>query len=112
MVRTDFLDVPVLARYTFGKGLRGYVFAGPSFDFRLNASTRFTGLGQSESQDISSQVKSFEFALAVGGGVELGPILLEARWSEGLTDLDAQPTGSNPPTLKTRTVLVLGGLRF
>jgi hypothetical protein len=50
-------------------------------------------------------------AQQVGGGVESGPVLLEGRWSEGLTNLDAQPT-SQSPTIKTRTFLVLGGLRF
>jgi len=50
--------------------------------------------------------------LVVGGGVELGPILLEARWSEGLTDLAENTSGETGPAVKTRTFLFLGGLRF
>jgi len=108
-VKTDFIDVPVLARYTFGKGVRGYVFGGPSFDFRVSAKIKATVLGSSEEEDISSSVKSFEFALVVGGGVEFGPILVEGRWSEGLTNIDAENEGQS---LKTRTFLFLGGFRF
>jgi hypothetical protein len=109
-VKLDFLDVPVLARYTVGKGIRGYVFAGPSFDFKLSAKVKSSGPGGVE-EDISSDVKTFEFAVVFGGGVELGPVLLEARWSEGLTNLDTA-SGGGSPSIKTRTFLVLGGLRF
>jgi hypothetical protein len=111
-VKTDFLDVPVLARYTVGKGVRGYVFGGPSFDFRMSAKVKTSVVGAGSEEDVSSEVKSFEFALVVGGGVEFGPILLEARWSEGLTDLAKNTTGETGPAIKTRTFLFLAGLRF
>jgi hypothetical protein len=110
-LKTDFIDVPVLARYTVGKGVRGYVFGGPSFDFKVSAKIKVAVLGASEEQDVSSDVKSFEFALVVGGGVEFGPVLLEARWSEGLTNLDKKET-SGGTSVKTRTYLFLAGLRF
>lgn len=111
-VKTDFLDVPILARYTIGKGVRGYVFGGPSFDFKMSAKIKASVLGASDETDISSDVKSFEFALVVGGGVEFGPILLEARWSEGLTDIAKDTSGDTGPSAKTRTFLFLGGIRF
>jgi Outer membrane protein beta-barrel domain len=107
--KSDYVDVPVLARYTFGKGIRGYVFAGPSFDFMLNTKVKTQLFGESGEQDVSEDVESFEFALVFGGGVELGPLLLEARWSEGLTNLAADTTEIN---IKTRTFLFLGGFRF
>ncbi len=110
--RTDFIDVPVLGRYTFGKGVRGYVFAGPSFDFRLNGNLKFTAIGISQEEDVSSELKTFEFALVFGGGVEFGPVLFEARWSEGLTDLNKQTTSTTEPALKTRAFLFLAGFRF
>jgi hypothetical protein len=109
-LKTDFVDVPVLGRYTFGRVVRGYVFAGPSFDFKVSAKVKSGGSGGTQ-DDIGSNLKSFEFALVAGGGVELGPILLEARWSEGLTDLYETPTAGSP-ALKTRTILFLGGFRF
>jgi hypothetical protein len=44
-----------------------------------------------------------------GGGVEFGPLLLEARWSEGLSNLNTDPA---EPELKSRTILFLVGFRF
>jgi len=111
-VETDFVDVPVLARYTFGQGgARGYVFAGPSFDFKVNAKAKASVMGEAEEEDLDDEVESFEFALVFGGGVEFGPVLLEARWSEGLTNLAKEATADDPD-VKSRTFLVLGGIRF
>jgi hypothetical protein len=108
-IKAEYLDVPVLARYTFGKGVRGYVFGGPSFDFKLSAKTSVGFLGQTQEEDMSEDVEDFELALVFGGGVELGPILLEARWSEGLTNVAANETELD---VKTRTYLFLFGFRF
>jgi len=109
--KADYIDVPVLARYTFGKGLRGYVFAGPSFDFQLSTKVAASLLDQSGEQDVSEDVENFEFAMVFGGGIEVGPLLLEARWSEGLTNLAADAT-SEDPVIKSRTYLFLVGFRF
>ena len=111
-LKTDFVDVPILARYTFGKVVRGYLFAGPSFDFKVSAKVEMQALGQSEEEEISDDVESFEFALVFGGGVELGPLLVEGRWSEGLTDLAKESDGEGPTDIKTRTILFLAGFRF
>jgi Outer membrane protein beta-barrel domain len=107
--KADYVDIPVLARYTFGKGVRGYVFGGPSFDISMSAKMSVGVFGESDEEDISDEVESFEIALVFGGGIELGPILVEARWSEGLTNVAANDTGTS---LKTRTILLLGGIRF
>jgi len=49
--------------------------------------------------------------MVFGGGIEVGPLLLEARWSEGLTNLAADAT-SEDPVIKSRTYLFLVGFRF
>jgi len=111
-VEADFVDVPVLARYTFGQGgTRGYVFAGPSFDFKVNAKAKASAMGISEEEDLDDDTEDFEFALVFGGGVEFGPVLLEARWSEGLTNLAKGPE-ADTADVKSRTFLILGGIRF
>lgn len=110
--KADYLDVPILARYTFGKGLRGYVLAGPSLDFKLNAKVHTNILGESDDQDISEDVEDFEFAIVFGGGIEIGPLLLEARWSEGLTDIVKPDPDAPSGDIKTRTYLFLVGFRF
>jgi hypothetical protein len=111
-IKVDYLEIPVLARLTFGKGLRGYVFGGPSINFNMCATGETGFLGETEEEDISDEVESLEFAVVFGGGIEIGPVLFEGRWSEGLTDI-AKVTGDEPaPNLKTRTFMVLFGLRF
>lgn len=110
--KADYLDVPILARLTLGKGVRGYLFAGPSLDFRLNAKVGTSFLGESDDQDVSEDVESFEFAIVFGGGVEFGPLLLEARWSEGLTDVVKESPGESSADVTTRTYLFLVGFRF
>jgi hypothetical protein len=111
-LKTDFVDVPILARYTFGRGARGYVFAGPSFDFKASAKVKTNVIGVSEEEDIAEDVENFELALVFGGGVELGPVLVEARWSEGLTNLAKESSGEPSTNIKSRTFLFLGGFHF
>jgi len=111
-VEVSYLDVPVLARYTFGKGAtRGYVFGGPSFNFKLDAKAKSSFEGQDEEEDIGEDVESFEFALVVGAGVEFGHFLVEGRFAEGLTNL-ARDDEDLEESLKSRTFAILAGIRF
>lgn len=110
--KADYVDVPILGRFTFGKGLRAYVFAGPSLNFLISAKAKSGFGGTASETDVSEDMESFEAALVLGGGIEIGPLLVEARWSEGLTNILAEATDPAGTDLKTRTLLVLGGLRF
>jgi hypothetical protein len=111
-LKADYVDVPILGRFTFGKGLRGYVFAGPSLNFLISAKAK-SGLFETASEiDVSEDMESFEAALVLGGGIEIGPLLVEARWSEGLTNILVEGVSPAGTDLKTRTLLVLGGIRF
>ena len=111
-LKADYVDVPLLARFTFGKGLRGYVFAGPSLNFLISAKAKSGSFENGSETDVSEDMEAFEAALVLGGGIEIGPLLVEARWSEGLTNILAEATDPAGTDLKTRTLLVLGGLRF
>jgi hypothetical protein len=111
-LKADYVDVPILGRFTFGKGLRGYVFAGPSLNFLISAKAKSGFFGTGSETDVSEDLESFEAAFVLGGGIEIGPLLVEARWSEGLTNILADGVSPAGPDLKTRTLLVLGGIRF
>lgn len=111
-VEIDQIEIPVLARYTFGAGAtRGYVFGGPSFDFKVDAKIKASFEGQDEEEDIDEDIESFEFALVFGGGVEFGHFLVEGRVSFGLTDLAKNDEGMEE-SIRTRTYAILGGVRF
>jgi len=111
-LKADYVDVPILGRFTFGKGLRGYVFAGPSLNFLISAKAKSGFFGTASEIDVSEDVESIEAALVLGGGIEIGPLLVEARWSEGLTNILVDGMSPAGTALKTRTLLVLGGIRF
>ena len=111
-LKADYVDAPVLGRITFGKGLRGYVFAGPSLNFLISAKAKSGFSGTASETDVSEGMESFEAAFVLGGGIEIGPLLVEARWSEGLTNILKEGTSPAVPELKTRSLLMLAGLRF
>ena len=109
--KANFIDIPVLARVTFGSVVRGYVFGGPSVNFRVDATLTSLLLDRPVEEDVSEDVEKMEFALVVGGGVEVGPLIVEGRLSEGLTNL-AKNADSGSTAVKSRTFLLLAGLRF
>jgi hypothetical protein len=112
-VEVWYLEVPVLARANFGGGAaRGYVFGGPSFNFKLDARASTDIAGESEEEDIGEDVESFEFALVFGGGAEFGRFLVEGRWIEGLTNVAKDEEEDVMVDLKTRTFAILFGVRF
>jgi hypothetical protein len=78
----------------------------------ISAKARSGLLGTASEIDVSEDLESFEAALVLGGGIEIGLLLVEARWSEGLTNILADGTSPADTDLKTRTLLVLGGIRF
>jgi hypothetical protein len=111
-VNIDQIEIPVLARYTFGTGTtRGYVFGGPSFDFKVDAKVKASFEGEDEEEDIDEDVETFEFAIVVGGGVEFGHFLVEGRFSLGLTDL-VKDDEEFDQSIRNRTFAILGGVRF
>lgn len=111
-VDIDQIEIPVLARYTFGTGTtRGYVFGGPSFDFKVEAKVKASFEGEEEEEDIGDDVESFEFAIVFGGGVEFGHFLVEGRVSLGLTDL-VKDDDEFDESIRNRTFAIMGGVRF
>ena len=81
--KLTYLDIPVLARGSFpaGGSTRVHVLAGPSFNFKLNASFE---PGDDEDDD---GTEAFETAIVVGGGVMFTIFRIDARWAWGLTNI-------------------------
>ena len=107
-VTTNYIDLPILARVSFGDATKGYVNAGPTFGYWLGGSEKYTEEGESEkakivfadnesevSEDDSFYPKEFynrtEIGAAIGGGVMFdtgaGNLLLDLRYNAGLTNL-------------------------
>jgi hypothetical protein len=104
----NYVEIPVLARVRLARIF--YAAAGPSMAFRTQAKARARFSGSTEETDISEQVEQFDFGVGMGGGLELGPLVIDGRYTLGLTDIDKDKTDSS--TMKNRAISVTAGIRF
>jgi hypothetical protein len=72
-----YLELPVLLRFNIAIA---FVEIGPYGSYVLSAST--------DGEDIKELLKSGDYGLIFGGGVNLGNIRLDARYSVGFADID------------------------
>jgi len=103
-----YLEVPVLARIRLSRLF--YATAGPAMGFLLQAKARTRFSGATEDIDVSDDVQSFDFGIAMGGGVELGRLIFDGRYTLGLRDADKDTTDTS--TMKNRTLSFTAGFRF
>ena len=107
----DYLEVPVLARYTRGAGARRYYVAGgPAIGVLLRARTRADFGGAIEEIDIKEDVETLDWSVIAGGGAEFGSIVVDARYIHGLGDIDADT--SDEQRIRNRAVSLTVGFRF
>jgi len=108
----DYLEVPILARYSrpLSDNWRVFVAGGPTVAVRLRARTTTEFSGGTEEIDIDDDVEQMDFGVAVGGGVEVGRWILDGRYTFGLSDVDADT--SDAATFRNRVISVTAGFRF
>ncbi len=114
----NYLSIPVLAKVKFAAGgsAAPYIFAGPQLGIRLQAKEKTEPTGGSSSEvDIKDEIKSTEFGLDFGAGVEL-PFsdmtgLIEGGYDLGLTDITKNPP-AGAPSIKTQTLHFEVGIKF
>lgn len=112
-VRLNYLEFPLLFRYSAPESSRGaaYVFAGPAFGVKVNTNAQIEAGGQKVDFNIDPSIKSTEFGLTFGGGVDNDHFLVEGRVTFGLTDV-ANDITSHLDSLRNRAILVLAGVKF
>lgn len=108
----DYIEVPVLARVSRGSpGTRTwYIVAGPSFGWLARAKARADFGGATEEIDLKDDVKSYDIGLTAGGGMEFGSILVDARYTHGLSDIDKDT--SDDVEVTNRAISVTVGFKF
>jgi hypothetical protein len=108
----DYAEVPVLVRFSRrGTGtFNYYVAGGPAVAFLLRARSRTEFAGATEEIDISDQVNRFDFGVAMGGGIEIGSIVIDGRYTLGLQDIDKDKSDAVKTT--NRAVSLTVGFRF
>ena len=107
-VLLDYLEVPVLARIPFA-GRKYFIVTGPYFGVRMRARTRTEFSGATEELDVSDSVERLDYGLSAGGGVEIGSIVIDGRYSFSLSDIDAD---IDEVKGKNRVITATVGFRF
>lgn len=91
--RFEFLELPVLLKYTFSGGgkLHPCVFAGPSIGFAMSSKLKISVGWLSSSIDISSVTNDVDFGVVAGAGfgyeTNRGLITFDARYQRGFTNI-------------------------
>lgn len=108
----DYAEVPVLVRFSRrGPGtVHYYVAGGPAVAFLLRARSRTEFAGATEEIDISEQVNRVDFGVAMGGGVEIGSIVIDGRYTLGLQDIDKDKSDAIKTTNRALSLTV--GFKF
>ncbi len=109
-VAVDYLEVPILARLSRqgpGRG-RYYAAAGPSIAFRLRARSRTSFASATEEVDLGEDIEALDYGFAAGGGIEIGRLVLDGRYTFGLKDIDKDDSAR----ATNRVLSITAGVRF
>lgn len=106
----DYAEVPVLVRFSRRGSFTYYVAGGPAVAFLLRARSRTEFAGATEEIDISDQVNRIDVGVAMGGGVEIGSIVIDGRYTLGLQDIDKDKSDAIKTT--NRAVSLTVGFKF
>jgi opacity protein-like surface antigen len=113
-----YLSIPVMLRYALsrGQGVVPYLIAGPELGILLSAKVKIEASGDAgsgeEEVDVKDEVKSTEFVLNFGGGIEIPLesviLFLEARYGFGLTNIYEEVNGTEFDAKSRGIFLTLG----
>ena len=115
-IRMNYLEIPVLFRWTPGKeSSRFRLFAGPFLSFLLSAKDElevqggiFGPVAIKIETDVKDQTRDIDWGMAMGAGLDFASgLLLEARYSHGFTDASKSST-----TIRHRVASLLIGWAF
>jgi outer membrane protein with beta-barrel domain len=111
--RLHYLDVPLLVRFRAPVNSQKpvYLFGGPNFGMKLGSSATLESEGNEVDEDIEPALKTLDLGFAVGGGMEFGRYMIEARFTGGLTDI-AAASYPHPDSLHNRAFSVMVGLKL
>lgn len=111
--KLGYIEIPVTALLSLGSG--PYLFAGPSVAFETSCKFAFEFEGDTIKEDCDGEEEDpnrskVDVGVVAGAGLQLpigpGNILLEARHTWGLTNLNS---GTGEDTAKNRSIAVFAG---
>jgi opacity protein-like surface antigen len=121
----DYLELPVLLRADFaaGSAVRPYLFAGPTFSYRVRCNVSGQGISidcdeftDTPGEDIP-EFKKFDLGAALGGGVTFGvgtgsALNLGVRYTLGASSFTDPAPGNEGDEAKNRALSFTVGLEF
>lgn len=111
----DYLEIPVLLKVIMPvQGMiKPHLFVGPYFARNLTARTAWEENGQSDEENVSEYVEDSDFGTVFGAGIDFGlpagKIVFDARYSLGLTSIDAS---GDPADIKNKAFSFMLGYAF
>jgi hypothetical protein len=109
-IKIDYFQVPLLGKFKLGKGSPVAVLVGPTLGFRTRARIEVPGAPDDFSDDFENEIKRFDLGLVTGVGVDVGRLVLDGRYTWGLTNIAKD--SSDPGTAKNRVLSASVGVRF
>jgi hypothetical protein len=105
-IMVNSIDVPLLLRFNGAPGRETFfITAGTTLGFIFDAKRE---AGEFE-EDITDEVESFDAGVTVGAGVQTGNLVLEGRYTHGLTNLS---TDEDEGKFRLRVWTFLVGFAF
>lgn len=102
-IKLDYINIPVVVQYEFGKGFYGEM--GPQFGFLMSAKSKNENIivdrnpappittSTSTTTDIKSFLKKADFSGVIGGGYKMtNGLSVDARYAIGFVDIDNSST--------------------
>lgn len=116
--RYNYIQVPILAKFNLSmeSNIKPHIFLGPSLGLNLSAKYEYTdelgdaaeAMGIDKKGDVED-VKSTDFGLVFGGGITVGPAVIDIRYNLGLTTVD---DSVNEDDFKNSTISIMVGYSF
>jgi outer membrane immunogenic protein len=105
----NYIEIPVLLKYSFGAVVVPSIYAGPSFGMLMSATANASGSGVSGSTDIKNYLNGTDIGLVIGAEVKMPMKLsIEARYNMGLTKVPKEVSGYQPDAKNSTISVMLG----
>ena len=112
--KTDYIQIPILAKFNLStkNNVKPNIFIGPALGINLNAKYEMEVVGQTiegDMKDFGMDIKSTDFGLVFGAGVNFGKISVDARYNLGLSDI---PDTEEDVDIKNSVISIMLGYSF
>jgi Outer membrane protein beta-barrel domain len=113
----NYLDLPILAMYSFVKTetITVYLAGGPVFGYAMSGETTSEENGQKTTEKVdweTAQYNRFEVGASIGAGVGFGvgpgQVVLDIRYVIGLSNLNSESTGGTDKVTNMGTGISVG----